>query len=640
MKLYKILLTTLVALFLTSCIDDMVPDDSSCSKHQNSKGNLYLTLSFNINTNQKTVSRTYGLDDPDEDYERKITDLRVFLADRNNSSAPVYEIKDVTMKDATTTEPILVDNAMRQGYLLFVVANPPSGFNPNLSNLEAFVGSYTLGSSENECSEIWQPNHFMMVNVNNHLEDYKFNPDAHYGGVPLEIDGSNDYGIDSPFRISVTLDRVAAKIVIDTRNASFDFSDFNDNSANGVFTDVKIDGVALINCANSFNLIQKWEKGSFWKKHWDDQVRSSTTASRTATETGPYGYPFLWCVTPNNERDYKGNYDPYTAYYKLGREKIFYNGLDEYMNIIPQSVNPDDYNTYPGQYELAAGAANKFKTLNLDGTQTFYCLENNSPVYIDLLQNYDRANDNFAVLPSRNLDTANPAPEFNGTDMSKLCSATQMRALTTGVLIRVRAKVKSDTHDNEGFKPDPEEGVWDTPSRAPFDGYATFYGWEGMIYTNLKAVENVSGLSFSGNSVADNRKKGLSVYENGYMYYIYWIKDSNHRFFVSGSDGANPDESAYHAVLRNTSYKISVQEIRRIGMDTPATDWYVNKSFLRCASTKHTPPGVFLSLPIFAWDDNYSVPYNEIIESDDFDIFTILYYIHPSLYSWNRPLFL
>lgn len=630
-RFFSIALTAL--LMLTSCIDDVMPGSASCGYDGKANGNVYFTLSFSINPRPTPNSRTYGPREVDEQFERSIRDVRVFLVDKSNENAPVVEIENVWMSSEFTTVPIPVPEDKKHGYLIYVVANPPAGFSPNLSSFDAFIGEYSCGHTEEACSQLWKPNHFMMVNSNNHIEQYRNNLETPYGGIPLEIDETASNTRGNPFKISVCLERVAAKIVVDTRNATFDFTDVAEGSANGCFTDVRVDAVALINCANSFNLIQHWNEGSFWEDHWKGVVNNTVASGQR-----PYGYPYLWCDTPNSRHNYKGGYNPYTAYYELNSKAKLYNGLNEFMSIGSQAVNPDDFNNYAEQYELQTHASEKFKAIGADGTLSLYCLENNSPMYMDLMQNYDRSIDNFASLPSKNLGTSYPAPDLGGNiSLSKLLSSTQMRALTTGVCIRVRAKVKSDSHGNDNFVSAPGEGSWKAPKRITATDYPTFYGWEGKVYTNLTVLEKLTGINFSANTTAYNRSIGLSVYENGYMYYIYWVKDHNYKMLVSNKAGGDVGETPLHAVLRNTLYKINVTDISRLGMDTPATDWYLNRSLSLPAQRRVTPPTFFLAMPILPRDDDFSSNSNPLfIGTSSLNAPSLLYYIHPSLCSWSR----
>lgn len=146
-----------------------------------------------------------------------------------------------------------------------------------------------------------------------------------------------------------------------------------------------------------------------------------------------------------------------------------------------------------------------------------YCLENNSPYYEEI----------------PNVD--NPNAQY----------FTKMKGRTTAVLFRVQGKLKPSTNGNDLTR--------------------TFYRYNKTLYADIEALLNANtklqdaGLSF--NSVAsDLRTAGVDVYENGHMYYIHYIKDTNY---------TNKEYHKYYSVMRNTWYQLKVTNIQRIGDDAP-----------------------------------------------------------------------
>jgi hypothetical protein len=142
----------------------------------------------------------------------------------------------------------------------------------------------------------------------------------------------------------------------------------------------------------------------------------------------------------------------------------------------------------------------------------------------------------------------------------------------TGVLFRVRAKIKDDSHNNGDLIQDPDKGVW-TKSAAS-DGYRTFYGYDEAVYPRLEELINdqpelASEISTTS-SVKELRDAGVKVYEDGYMYYVHWIVDQNYEYMWNYPNEADEGDSFnYMAVLRNTRYVVKVNSVSEIGMDLP-----------------------------------------------------------------------
>ena len=68
-------------------------------------------------------------------------------------------------------------------------------------------------------------------------------------------------------------------------------------------------------------------------------------------------------------------------------------------------------------------------------------------------------------------------------------------------------------------------------------------------------------------SNADLRKVGLQVFEDGVMYYTYYIKDEN--YTLSYSAPAVVTNSKYYGIHRNSIYGLTVTDISTIGDDVP-----------------------------------------------------------------------
>lgn len=151
-----------------------------------------------------------------------------------------------------------------------------------------------------------------------------------------------------------------------------------------------------------------------------------------------------------------------------------------------------------------------FNEGNEDGyrliSSPFYCLENNSPFY-----------------------------DYTGSDIAPEDRVeTKYKGLTTGVVFRIRAAENGRSSD--------------------------FYGYEGRYYSDTEpgrqALADAAGLVPEDfNSAPALRGKGVKVYEDGNIYYTYWIRDNNY--------------DLGYAVVRNSSYLLKVNSLTRIGDDIP-----------------------------------------------------------------------
>lgn len=126
-----------------------------------------------------------------------------------------------------------------------------------------------------------------------------------------------------------------------------------------------------------------------------------------------------------------------------------------------------------------------------------------------------------------------PEIKFYGTD-----EITAGRGVTSGVIYRVQAK----------------NGGADLP---------TFYVYKERIYadmTALQAHEDFDGVTLPTDA-GELRGRGIKVYEDGIMYYTYFIKDPNTSHTYGGKD--------YYAVFRNSVYKLNITSIKELGDDVP-----------------------------------------------------------------------
>ena len=138
-----------------------------------------------------------------------------------------------------------------------------------------------------------------------------------------------------------------------------------------------------------------------------------------------------------------------------------------------------------------------------------------------------------------------------------------MKGRVTAVAIRVHCELVDGGYYTEDLPLDPNEGIW---TRAAGSS-KTFYMYNDICYGDLEKLiaMNPSLTTISTTStVSQLRNAGVKVFEDGYMYYVHWIKDQNYK-----DDGEH-----YYSVMRNTYYGLEVQEINGFGEDIPGGDDY------------------------------------------------------------------
>ena len=544
--LKSLLLAVAVSGCLNSCSDNGIiqsPDTPT-----DPDGKCYMSLRFDIKHSHSGngATRTYEPTYADEDFERSVSDFRIFLVKKDDLSAPVVELKDIPMLDAVTTKPFEIKSTYKHGYLLYVVANSNGTVNLDLSSAEAFRGTYNLLTKE-ACANVWQPNHFLMVNANNEASDFsdylrywtrssgwitlEHTDPTPYGGVPVEIDDNTDYTFDDPYRVSVNLERLAAKVVVDCNEENYDFSGY---SFKGIFKDVHVDGVALINTSNGTNLVQQWKVACYQGPEmvgnvWVDKHQDELSAD------APIFYPYLWPITPGGD-------------ISTVPSQIYYSQIANFTDFDKEA--------------LRDGADSYFQALDANKSATLYCLENASPLYVNFMSSYDKT----TIISTSNSDPLE----------------TCMRNRATAVLFRVRAKLQDDSNNTGDLIVDPDKGTWTKRKTlsADDDGYKTFYCYQTTVTSRLNLLlEKFPDLTTQGittaSTVKELRNAGVKVYEDGYMYYLHWIMDQNYQYFWSYTyEEGEAFPFNYYAVMRNTRYVVKVSKISDLGMDLPGRETY------------------------------------------------------------------
>lgn len=199
-----------------------------------------------------------------------------------------------------------------------------------------------------------------------------------------------------------------------------------------------------------------------------------------------------------------------------------------------------------------------------DHAMTFHCLENVSPLYLDFISTFKKGVD---MIEDEQL--WHDALESG------------MRNRATGVLFRVRAKFEPDNHSLGDLIKDPETGELDKVSMSDSgveDGYRTFYCYKKTVSVYIEEILRLEptlaakGITASS-SIKELRSAGVKVFEDGYMYYAHWIKDTNYKYLYSYLDEYDEDKAFnFYAVLRNTIYNVKVTEVEELGMDLPCRE--------------------------------------------------------------------
>ncbi|WP_287826891.1 Mfa1 family fimbria major subunit [Bacteroides sp.] len=102
----------------------------------------------------------------------------------------------------------------------------------------------------------------------------------------------------------------------------------------------------------------------------------------------------------------------------------------------------------------------------------------------------------------------------------------------------------------------------------------TFYKYKNYYFsTAAKAIEaynadpaNATDIPADTTDPGTLRKAGIRVYEDGMMYYTYWIQDNNYKI------GTPTADKLYHVVHRNSVYNLFVDKLNNMGGDLPGTD--------------------------------------------------------------------
>ncbi len=439
-------------------------------------------------------------------------------SDRTVSGQPIMAWK---LKSASVYEVnAIVPETISGSYYLYVIANRPSWM--TISEYGDICGTFT--NTKANLSDCWAEDNFLMINKQDATTT-----SGDQAGVLITMPDPDDEKIEA----TVTIERLATKIVVNN-NLSMEVAPLLTQvlcsgdleypgvpDVKGAIEAMSIEGYALFNCVNSFNLIQRW----------------SAASSTGDTEQ--------LLVSPSSDAS-----TPYSM-------------TDGYYDNNPASLSFSDLGT------------------------VLYCMENNSPYY----------------------DTPLVSDKGDATP------GTKMKGRVTGLVFKARAgHIKSFSGEaiiNEDIDVDDNDVPWVTKGGDSDDAnedisWTTFYQYKGDYYGDIPCLLKhnsalATALGTTEPSVDQLRGKGVKVYEEGYMYYNYWISDKNYT-----DNGKN-----YLSVMRNTFYDIKITAINSLGDEFPCG----GSSYNSADPISVDVPKLTISMDIPDWTDkegNYTI--REVIQ--------------------------
>lgn len=505
-----ITLSVIAALVLSSC------DKTEIGKDETFEPNFTINLGFSSQPGTKTS----GTAEDAMDYEKSINTVRIFFAKANangvpDESAKVVEVAQKDMSRTTLASGIKIDAkvfGLQGNYqLAYALVNCPDGLTIKTDTYAEFIGSYSYVNktvldnfwkvtySTTDPAEVESGSFFMVNGVDSNIGSKNNN-----GGVFVDFSSTTS--------ATINLERLAAKIVADED----DYIDFSskrqkvygdDDSDAYIVSSARIDAWALMNCVNSFNLIQKYSIDKIYNKNTSSEDNYVVNTPSSSNE-----YPW-------SKIDASRNFTPSTGYY--------------FTN--PASATDNNGNpTYTELEFVPAGSA-------------LYCIENN-PDYFD--------NGDSGYI------------KYSGKTAIASVSDSKMSGRCTAVIFRAQLLLangfESDITIDENLGKDPDKGEWDrTPTRGDIDSKitATIYSYRSKLYKSLTRLKT-DNPSVDITSVETLRSSGVKVYVNGYMYYTYYIAKND-------LNSLEPQISPYYCVERNKSYKLTVMEVKAFGDELP-----------------------------------------------------------------------
>lgn len=487
-------------------------------------------LSLKLNIAGPATTKTIGTGTvADTETESAITTLDICLVSTeslsNTSTVNIISSSDKTgsgqpimawklESDGVYEVNAIVPESLSGSYYLYVIANRPSWM--AISTYGDLCGAFT--NTKANLSGCWTDDNFLMINKQDAITT-----SGDQAGVLITMPAPNDEKVEA----TVTIERLATKIVVNNNLSmevaplltqvlcSGDLEDPTVPDVKGAIAAMSLEGYALFNCVNSFNLIQRW-----------------SAASST--------------------------------------------GDTEKLLVSPSSDASTPYNMSTGYYD------NNPASLTFSDLGTvLYCMENNSPYYTSLV-----------------------------TGPSDATAGTKMKGRVTGLVFKARAgHIKSFSGEatiTEDLDVDDNEIPWETKGGDPDDAnediyWTTLFQYKGDYYGDIPCLLKhnsalATALGTPEPSVDQLRGKGVKVYENGYMYYNYWISDKNYT-----DNGKN-----YLSVMRDTFYDVKITAINSLGDEFPCG----GSSYNSADPISVDVPKLTISMDIPDWTDkegNYTI---------------------------------
>lgn len=409
----KLFLMGFVALGLlaASCSDK---DEVIVQQGSGDDLNGYLTLALSSPVMTRTDEHIGR--EPGSEKEGKINDVTVVLTD---ASGNISQVVSATMESANSTKKFSVNVGT---YKVYALVNASGVISSPSGNIEQLISNAALA----DVTSGFKNGSFFMTNY------------RHSGQGTAGVDVVINAGDDK--LVSVTVDRVAAKIVDKTENPTVSLP----VDVTAVVNGAEVLGFVPLNINADFNLIQTWGM--------------TNTGGNITLSTDVL-------VTP------VANYLAPVTLYKTQQTNV--DGTKAWENISTADMFVD----------------------------SVYTTENRPPI----IENAQ------GVLTAK-------------------------RDNTTGVIYKVQAQLNGTS-------------------------CSTFYTYNNKAYANLNSLGQAYGTTLTGKSVLELRGLGINVYEDGIMYYTYFVKDPNTKYRFDNKD--------YFGVFRNSVYRLNISKINSLGDDVP-----------------------------------------------------------------------
>lgn len=205
---------------------------------------------------------------------------------------------------------------------------------------------------------------------------------------------------------------------------------------------------------------------------------------------------------------------------------------------IPKSYKSDGYYyTNPAVSGNTDGKPTYTELNFVPAGDSLYCLENN-PEY-------------YAVGYSKTSGKAG-APSV---------SDSKMKGRVTAVIFRAQLLLAdgfdADINIDEPIGITPGTGQWKT--KADTKIVKTIYAYKNRMYSDKTALTTANA-NLAGLDDAGLREKGVKIYDNGYMYYTYYLYKN---------DFTGTNVAPYYCVERNKCYRLTVTDVTSFGDDLP-----------------------------------------------------------------------